>query len=54
MLLDLKKNVKLRSRVDKEGVFADILIKDSHPNISKHVEASTISFPTSWMVESGF
>ena len=50
MRLDLKENVKLRRRVDKEGVFTDILIKDSHPNIFKHVEASIISFPTTWMM----
>ena len=34
MLLDLKENVKLRRRVDKEGVFTYMSIKDSHPNIS--------------------
>ena len=33
MLFDLKENVKLRRRVNKEGVFADISIKDSHTNI---------------------
>ena len=54
MLLDMKENMKLRRRVDKEGVFADISIKDSHQGISKHVEASIISFPTTWMVKSGF
>ena len=54
MLLDLKENVKQRRRVDKEGVFADISIKDSHPNIFRHGEGSIISFPTTWMVESGF
>ena len=54
MLLDMKENVKQRRRVDKEGVFADISIKDSHPNILQHVEASVISFPTTWMVDSGF
>ena len=32
-LLDLKEDVKLRERVNKEGVFAYILIKDSHPNV---------------------
>ena len=53
MLSDLKENVKLR-RVDKKGVLAYIWIKDSHPNILQHVEASIISFPTTWMVESGF
>ena len=53
MLLDLKENVKQRRRVDEEGVLAYISIKDSHPNISKHVEAGIISFPTIWMVESG-
>ena len=53
MLLDLTENVKLR-KVDKEGVIAYISIKDSHPDISKHVEASIISFPTTWVVESGF
>ena len=54
MLLDMKENVKQRRRVDKEGVFAYISIKDSHPNIFKHVEASIISFPTTWTVESEF
>ena len=54
MLLDLKENMKLRRRVDKEGVFADILIKDSHRHIFRHVEASIVSFYTRWMVESGF
>ena len=38
MFLDLKENVKQRRRVDKEGVFADISIKDSHPNIFRHGE----------------
>ena len=31
--LDLKEDVKLRERVNKEGAFAYILIKDSHPNV---------------------
>ena len=52
LMLDLKENVTLR-RVDKECVFTYILIKDSHQNISKHVEANIIYFHTSWMVESG-
>ena len=30
-LLDLEKDVKLRARVNKKGVFAYILTKDSHP-----------------------
>ena len=34
MLLDMKDNVKLRKRVDKECVFTDISMKYSHPNIS--------------------
>ena len=33
MLIDLNENVKLRKRVDKEGVFAYISLKESHPNI---------------------
>ena len=53
MLSDLKENVKL-IRFDKKGVLVYIWIKDSHPNILQHVEASIISFPTTWMVESGF
>ena len=53
-LLDLKEDVKLRGRVNKEGVFAYILIKDSHPNVFRQVEASIIAFPTAWMVESAF
>ena len=52
--LDLKENVKLRRRVDKEGVVAYILIKDSHLNAFQLVEASINSFPATWMVESGF
>ena len=54
MLLDLNENVKQRKRVDKEGVFAYIFTKGTHPNIVRHVEASIISIPTTWMVESGF
>ena len=54
MLLDLKENVILRRRVDKEGVFVYISIMDSHPNIFRHAEASIISFSTTWMLESGF
>ena len=50
----MKENVKLGRRVDKKDVFAYMPIMDSHPNIPKHVEASIISFPTTWMVESGF
>ena len=53
MLMDLKKNVKLRRRFEK-GVFAYISIKDSHQNIPRHVDAGIISFPTTWMVVSGF
>ena len=52
MLLDFTGNVTL-TRVDKEGVFVNISIKDTHPNISQHVAASIISFPTAWMVDSG-
>ena len=48
MLLDLKENVKL-SRVDKEGAFAYISIKNSLPNMHKHVEASIIFYlPHGW------
>ena len=54
MWLDMKENVKLRRRVNKKCVFADISIKNSHTNISKHAEASTISSPITWMLESGF
>ena len=54
MLLDMNENVKLRGRVDKDGVFVYISIKDSHPNIVRHVDASIISFHATWMVESGF
>ena len=46
--------MKLRGRVNKEGVFAYILIKDLHPNVFRQVEASIIAFPTPWMVESAF
>ena len=44
----------LIGRVNKEGVFAYILIKDLHRNVFRHVEASIIAFPTTWMVESAF
>ena len=50
MLLDLKENVKEGRRVDNEDVFAYVSIKDSHPNIFKHVETSIVSCH----VESGF
>ncbi|XP_014781353.1 SCAN domain-containing protein 3 [Octopus bimaculoides] len=53
-MLDLKDNMKLRRRVEKEGVFAYISIKESHPNIFRYVEANIIFFPTTWMVESAF
>ena len=53
-LLDLKEDVKLRGRINKEGVFAYILIKNLHPNVFRQVEASIIAFPTTWMVESAF
>ena len=46
--------MKLRGRVNKEGVFAYTLIKDLHPNVFRQVEASIIAFPTTWMVESAF
>ena len=54
MLLDMKENEKQRRRVDEEGVFVYISIKDSHPNVPRHVEASILPFPTTWMMESGF
>ena len=53
-LVDLKENVKLRVRVNKEGVFAYILIKDLRPNVFRQVEANIIAFPTTWMVEFAF
>ena len=53
-LLDLKEDVKLRGRVNKEGVFAYILIKNLHLNVFRQVEASIIAFPTTWMVEFAF
>ena len=53
-LLDLKEDMKLRGRVNKEGVFAYILVKDLHPNVFRQVEASIIAFPTPWMVKSSF
>jgi len=54
MLLDLKQDLKIRKRVDREGVFGYLSIKESHPNIFQQVEPSIISFPSTWMVESGF
>ena len=53
-LLDLKEDVKLRAKVNKEGVFAYILIKDSYPNVFQQLEASIIILPTRWMVKSSF
>ena len=53
-LLDSKEDVKLRGRVNKEGVFAYILIKNLHSYIFRQVEASIIAFPTTWMMESAF
>ena len=46
--------MKLRGRVNKEGLFANILIKDLHPNVFRQVEVSIIAFPTTWMVEYAF
>ena len=54
MLLNSKKDVKLRAKVKKEGVFALILIKNSQPNVFQQLEASIIVFPTRWIVESAF
>ena len=31
-----------------------ILIRDFHPNVFQQVEASVITFPSTWMVESAF
>ena len=45
-LLGLKENVKLRARVIKEGIYAYILIKNSHPNVFQELETSIIVFPT--------
>ena len=53
-LLGLKEDVEQRGRVNKEGVFAYILIKDLNRNVFRQVEASIIAFPTAWMVESAF
>ena len=53
-LLDLKEDVKLSGRVNKEVVFAYILIKDLQPNVFQQVEASIIVFPSTWVVESAF
>ena len=49
-LLDLKEDMKPSGRVNKEGVFAYILIKDLYPNVFRQAEASIIAFPTPWMV----
>ena len=52
--LDLEEDVKRRVRISKEGMYAFILIKDSHPTIFQQAEAS-IFFHTLWiMVESAF
>ena len=45
-LLDLKEDVKLRAIVNEEGIFAYILIKNSHPNLFQQLEASIIVFLT--------
>ena len=46
--------MKLRGRVNKEGVFAYILIKYLRLNAFRQVEASIIAFPNTWMLESAF
>ena len=44
MLLDLKENVNLKGKVDKEDVLVYILTKNSHTNISQYVkQASFVS-----------
>ena len=43
-LLDLKEDVKLKERVNMEGVFAYILIKNCHSNVFQQVKASVITF----------
>ena len=53
-LLDLKEDGKLRARVNKERVFAFIVIKNSHPNIFQLLKARIIVFPFRWIVESSF
>ena len=53
-LLDLKEDVKLKEKVKRKGVFAYILIKNSHPNMFQQVEASIITFLSTWMVEYAF
>ena len=53
-LLDLKNDVKLRARVNKERVFAYIMMKNLHPNIFQLSEANIIVFPTRWMIKSAF
>ena len=53
-LLDLKEDVKLKARVNKEGAFLYILVKDSHPSVFPQLKASVIVFPTRWMVKYAF
>ena len=46
MLADLKENVKLGRRVDKEGIFTCIsIMSHTHTNTLRHIEARMISFP---------
>ena len=51
-LLDLKEDGKLRARINKEEVFAYILIKDLHSNVFKQLKATTVVLRTRWMMES--
>ena len=45
-LLDFKEDGKLRARINKESVFAYILIKESYPNLFRQLGASINGFPT--------
>ena len=42
-LLDLKEDVKLRAKVNREGVFAHIMMKNLHPNVFQQLEQALLS-----------
>ncbi|OAF68379.1 hypothetical protein A3Q56_03884 [Intoshia linei] len=53
-LLDLKENLKLVRRIEKEGVFGFSGIQELNPIVFDNVQPSIIAFPTTWLVEAGF
>ncbi|OAF68112.1 hypothetical protein A3Q56_04160 [Intoshia linei] len=53
-LLDLKEDLKLVRRIEKEGVFGFMGIQESNLIVFDNVQSSIIAFPTTWLVETGF